>query len=73
MGHTVKRCPQPIKENENAGGDAGFGNSGFDAPAPADTSTAGGDWNNADAAAGSGHNDWEKSNPTVAVGGGSGW
>ena len=73
MGHGLKRCPEPIKEDKNTGGDAGFGNSGFDAPAPADTGAASAGWNDADAGAGSGHNDWMKSTPTVAVGGGSSW
>ena len=33
VGHTVKRCKEPIKEEEDAGGDGGFGNGGFDTPA----------------------------------------
>ena len=39
----------------------------------ADTGASSGGWKDADAGAGSGHNDWEKSTPTVAVGGGSSW
>ena len=84
MGHTIKRCKQPIKEDENAGGadtgageafgDAGAG--GFDAGTggfDAGAGTGGGDWNTP-AASGSAHNDWEVSQPApVAVGGGSAW
>ena len=63
MGHTIKRCKQPIKEEE--GGDTGFGgeDAGFG---------GGGFGNDAGAGFNSGHNDWETGSaaPAVAVGGG---
>ena len=70
MGHTVKRCKQPIKEEEGAAAGAqenlGFGTT--------DTATGGGGggWDNGTGApGGSAHNDWETSTPApVAVGGG---
>lgn len=75
-GHTVKRCKQPIKEQENAGptgGDAAsFGNSGgFDNA----NGGAGGDWNQSgDTGASAGQQDWEKVVPEApAAAAGGGW
>ena len=81
MGHTVKRCKEPIKEDENAGGPpAGepFGDAGgFDTGAGGfDSGTGGGsgEWETPAATGGSAHNEWETSKPApVAVGGGGGW
>lgn len=66
-GHTIKRCKQPIKEQENtrpsgdatASGDGGFGNKD-------------GGFGNADAGdGGSGGGDWDK--PAGESGGGDAW
>lgn len=83
MGHTVKKCKQPIKEDENAApaggfGDAsggGFGDTATFGDAPAADAGASGGWDNPAPTGGSAHNDWETGNSNaVAVGGaGDGW
>lgn len=71
MGHTIKRCKEPIKEDENAptGGQEGQGFGAADASAG-----AGGDWNAGTTTNGAAHNDWEVATPAeVTVSGGGGW
>ena len=67
MGHTVRRCKEPIKEDENAPPATGGGGFG-----PVDTSKGGSGWDDGAATGGSAHNDWEVSGASVSVGGG-GW
>lgn len=78
MGHTHKRCKQPLKEELQTGGATGGapagatgGSGGFET---ADAgATAGGGWEAADATtSGAGQNDWETSS-TVAVTAGGKW
>ena len=82
MGHTIKRCKQPIKEDENAPGaaetfgdaaagafDSGAGAGDFDAPA-----AGGNEWDTSAAATGgSAHNDWETSQPVAVAAVGTAW
>ena len=63
MGHTVKRCKQPIKED--AGAADGKEDVGFDT---ADTNTGGGGWDGGAAATGgSANNDWENAASATPV------
>ena len=73
MGHTIRRCKEPIKEDVGAAD--GKENLGFDT---AGTNTGGNGWDDGAAASGgSANKDWENtaSATPVAVpsGGGSGW
>lgn len=86
-GHTIKRCKQPIKEQENArpSGDAAGSGQGFGNADSGNVGSGGGDWDKPDggsADAGgdawdsgkvTGQNDWESNAAPVAVGGGGGW
>ena len=66
MGHTIKRCKQPIKEEEKTGGDGGFGDAGA-----SKTDGGSGGWNSGAGAAdsGSGQASWESKPAGVIAGG----
>jgi hypothetical protein len=71
MGHTVRRCKQPIKEDEAATG--GTENVGFDT-AEVTTPGGGNGWDkDAATTGGSANNEWENTAPAPIAAGGGGW
>lgn len=81
MGHGLKRCKEPLKEELQTGPGGGFdsgaaGSGTIGGGAGWENNDAGaavsGDWANAGSAPVTGQNDWEKADP-VPVAATSGW
>jgi hypothetical protein len=71
-GHTIKRCKQPIKEQENTN-PSGDGDGGFGDAADSGAGAGGGGWDDKPAADSGAGGDWETQAAPVAVSGGGGW